>query len=367
VNTIFDTSGSTAGLETQNLSKDEFVASIIPKLQAILDRAFPNDPQKRKIRVYKDRINFAAPCCGDSGHDNHKKRGNIVLEGRFKNVYKCFNCGTSMMLPTFFKRYGQNLSLDEIDYITANRPDSSSFGGGYGIDSVSYLYDMDEVNKYAINRETFKARLGLVECDTVSFGHNYLVNRMQYDFKKFLYSVQANKLFILNLTPEGNILGIQVRRFDKSGPKYKTYGLQKIHEIIFRDGIVVPDDINTMSMLFNILLVDCTRVVTITEGPMDAFLLKNSIALCGAGKNIVLPFDQRYMFDSDKTGRQHTIEKLKDGYDVFLWDKYIKDASLPNRKKWDFNDVLLYARQFGLNLPSIEGYFSNDELDTIFI
>lgn len=64
---IFNSSGTQSILDTQSLSKDEFVASILPKLQAILDKAFPNDPAKRKIRIYKDRINFAAPCCGDSG------------------------------------------------------------------------------------------------------------------------------------------------------------------------------------------------------------------------------------------------------------------------------------------------------------
>ena len=366
---IFNSSGTQSILDTQSLSKDEFVASILPKLQAILDKAFPNDPAKRKIRIYKDRINFAAPCCGDSGHDRSKKRGNIVLEGKWKNLYKCFNCGTSMNLPNFFKRFGQNLSLDEIEYVSSTRVDTSSYRGGTvsALESLSYIYDIDEIKKYVIDRESFKEKLGLIECDTPSVGYYYLVKRGQRDFRKFLYSPRANKLFVLNLTPAGNIFGMQVRRFDGRGAKYKTYNLQKIHEIVFNDGVTVPDDINSLSMLFNILLIDCTRTVTVTEGPMDAFLLKNAIALCGAGKNVEIPFEHRYMFDSDKTGRQHTIDKLREGFEVFLWDKYIKESGIPNKDKWDFNDILLYAAENGLNLPSIEGYFSNNELDAILI
>lgn len=350
-----------------NLGKDEFVVLIVPKLQNILNRVFSDTPAKQKIKIYKDRISFAAPCCGDSAHDKYKKRGNIILEGKFKNLYKCFNCGTCMSLPNFFRQYGEDLSLSEIDYITSNRVDISTFYQAVGVDSVNYLYDINEVEKYAINREQFKSRLKLVECSEENKGHNYLVGRRQFDFRKFLYSCQADKLFVLNLTPNGNIIGMQVRRFDKSGPKYKTYNLQKIHEMVMKDNVVVPDEINSLSMLFNILLVDCTRMVTVTEGPMDAFLLKNSMALCGAAKNIDFPFEHRYLFDSDKTGREHTTEKLKEGYPVFMWEKYIEDSGLPKQKKWDVNDVVLYAMKNNMKLPSIEEYFTDDELDLILI
>ena len=80
---------STASLETSNLSKEELIAEILPKLQAILNERFPGNPQKQKIKIYPDRINFAAPCCGDSAKDNSKKRGNIILTGPFQMTYKC--------------------------------------------------------------------------------------------------------------------------------------------------------------------------------------------------------------------------------------------------------------------------------------
>lgn len=368
MDSIFDISTSVlADSSVSVMEKDEFVATVVSRLQNVLNRVFPDNPAKRRIKIYRDRISFAAPCCGDSAHDNYKKRGNIILEGRFKNLYKCFNCGTCMSLPNFFRQYGEKLSLPEIGYLSANKVDISTFHTAIGIDSVNYLYDIGEIEKYAVDRELFKNRLKLSECSDKNHGHDYLVSRRQFDFRKFLFSVSADKLFVLNLTPAGNIIGMQVRRFGDSGPKYKTYNLQKIHDMIMCDGVSVPDTVNSISMLFNILLVDCTRIVTVTEGPMDAFLLKNSVALCGASKNAEFPFEHRYIFDADATGRKHSIERMKDGYSVFLWDKYIADANLPKKRKWDINDIVMYAVKNNISLPSIEGYFSDNDLDLIFL
>lgn len=364
---IFDISVSTltSGGSSSNMTKDEFVESVVPKVQAILDRMFPNDPQKRKIRVFKDRINFAAPCCGDSQKDKSKKRGNIILEGRFKNMYKCFNCGTCMSVQNFLSRYGQNLDLREINYISENKADFSFASSAKTSDFVNYFYDLDELETYAVPRDVLKNRLGLVECSENNAGHTYLVSRLQFDFSKFLYAPSVNKLFVLNLTPSGSILGLQVRRFDGRGPKYKTYSAQKIHEYILKDSVTVPDSVDTISMLFNLLLVDYSKPVTVTEGPMDSFVLKNAIALCGAGKNIDLPFECRYLFDCDKTGKQHAIDKLNQGDSVFMWDVYLTEAGLPFKSKWDINDVVIYAYKNKVNLPSIDGFFTSDILDLI--
>jgi len=353
-----------------NMTKDEYIADIIPQLQAILNKRFPDNPSKRKIKVYKDRISFAAPCCGDSAHKSSKKRGNIILTGKFRNMYKCFNCGMHMSVQNFFKTYGQQLSLSAINYIsnttervTDTQPQgiSSSFG---------CLYDVEAIESFAIDRTMFRDMLGLSECTSPNFGRNYLIGRRQFSFEKFLYSVEANKLFLLNLTPNGKVFGIQVRHFGKAvdGAKYKTYNLQKIYELILRkNDVKIPDDINDLSMIFNILLINYTHPVTVTEGPMDAFLIKNAIAQCGASKNIVFPFEHRFMFDDDKTGRTHSIDKLNDGYDVFLWDKFKHEIGITSYKKLDFNDVVIWAYKNNVTLPPLDSFYSSDELDLISI
>ena len=122
-----------------------------------------------------------------------------------------------------------------------------------------------------------------------------------------------------------------------------------------------------LSMLFNILAVDITRPVTIVEGPMDSFLIRNCVALCGAGKHIEFPFEVRYMFDDDKAGREHAIEKIREGYDVFLWDNFKKDIGMQSHGKVDFNDVVMWCDKNNVRIPSLDGYYSNDELDLIMI
>lgn len=362
---IFNITSSTFDPSSHsNMTKDEFVAEITPKIQEILKKVFPNNKSKQTIRVHRDRISFAAPCCGDSAHDNSKKRGNIILEGKFKNLYKCFNCGMCMSVANFLKSYGQNISLGMIDYITDHNPETTQNSST----NISYLYDNELIDSYAVDRELFRTTLNLIECSEPCYGKKYLLSRRQYSFDKFMYSVKTNKLFVLNLTNTGKIIGIQVRSFDNnSGAKYKTYNLQKIHEIILRDNVVVPDYINELSMIFNILLMDYNRYVTVVEGPMDSFLIKNCIALCGASKRMDFPFMTRYMFDDDKVGREHAIEKIKNGYSVFMWDKLKKELNIKSGKKLDMNDVVKYCYDNNIQCPMLDNYFTDSELDLIMI
>lgn len=345
-------------------SKESFIQEVVPQIQEILNMMFPNDPQKRKISVLRNRISFAAPCCGDSATNHTKKRGNIILDGKYAFMYKCFNCGTYMSIADFLDRYGKRLSLDTISSITSQRKEIANQTFDSSISTS--IYDIDTIESLSIDRNMFREMFRLTECTEYCKGREYLIKRGQYDMSKFLYSIETNKLFILNLTPSGKIFGMQVRRFD-NGPKYKTYSLQKIHELILKDGINVPDDINTLSMLFNILLINYNVPVTVTEGPMDAFLIKNSIALCGAAKNMKFPFDHRYLFDDDVTGREHAIEKMKDGHKVFLWSKFRNDLFIESKKKWDFNDIVLYCKTNNIKIPNLSEYFSNDTLDMIKI
>lgn len=360
---------STASLENSNLSKEDLIAEILPKLQTILNERFPNNSQKQKIKIYPDRINFAAPCCGDSLKDNSKKRGNIILTGPFQMTYKCHNCGASMSLYSFFKRYNQTLSLSAIDYFVSHKQDASSYSTTNSDSSSNYLYDTNLINQYAIPREEFKQKFNLEETNIPNAAYFYLINRKQYDFTKFLYQSKYKLLFLLNLTKEGNIVGVQVAHLDKKykGPKYKTYKLSKIYSDLLKEDKEVPTEIDFLSMLFNIFSIDYSKPVTIVEGPMDSFLLKNCIATCGAGKNVSLMLEMRYLFDDDVTGRKHALEKLDEGYSVFMWDKLKQDLELPHRDKWDINDLMIYCSENKIRIPNLDKYFSNDNLDSLDI
>lgn len=359
---------STTSLENSQLSKEELIAEILPKLQDILNQRFPNNPQKQRIKIYPDRLNFAAPCCGDSAKDNSKKRGNIILSGPFQMTYKCHNCGTRMSLYNFFKKYGQSLSLSAIDYFVQHRqqlPSESSIADS----SSNYIYDNELINQYAIDREFFKSKFGLEETSINNAAHFYLVKRKQYTFEKFLFQPKYNLLFLLNLTRDGKIIGIQVSHLAPGykGPKYKTYKLSKIYSDLFKENREIPIEVDSLSMIFNILSVDYNKPVTVVEGPMDSFLIKNCIATCGAGKHVNFAFKFRYLFDDDLTGRKHALEKLGEGYQVFMWDKLKKDLNLPQRQKWDINDLVIYCNEKRIQIPNLEKYYSNDDLDSLDI
>ncbi|MFA5154758.1 MAG: hypothetical protein WC554_19590, partial [Clostridia bacterium] len=128
------------------------------------------------------------------------------------------------------------------------------------------------------------------------------------------------------------------------------------------------DYLDTLSMLFNICLVNFKKSIILTEGPMDSFLLyKNSISNTGANKELSLDIPVKYFYDFDDTGRKKSMEKLNQGYEVFLWTKFISNNNLPYRKKWDVNDAILYFHQKNIKVPNFEEYFSNDPLDIIDI
>ena len=358
---------SVNGLDAKEIKDvDEFVREIDPILQEILNETFPNDIRKRTIKHYRDRISFACPICGDSAKDSSKKRGNIILTGKFPNRFKCHNCGRYMTIPEFLKHFKKNMSLGAISYVqqTQELPKFTPV-----VPVASAMFDNEKIDSFAVSREEFKTRLGLVETTENNAGTDYLRKRLQNDHAKFLYHVNTSSLFILNLTASGKIIGFQIRHMAKNykGPKYKTYNASKLHEIILKDNVEVPADIDTLSMVFNILLADYKKPVMVTEGPMDAFLLPNSIALCGASKTIPVVLDYRFVYDDDETGRKHALEMLNKGMYVLLWSKLKRDLDLPIREKWDVNDVLLWCYQNKKQFPKFGNYFSNDPFDALMV
>lgn len=120
-------------------------------------------------------------------------------------------------------------------------------------------------------------------------------------------------------------------------------------------------------MLFNIFRIDYSDVnknpIIVTEGPFDAFLLPNAIATAGASKNLKFKLPVRYLYDSDKTGTTHAVEKLNSGYYVFKWPQFIKDYNLPKRDKWDVTDVICYLK----GMPYWNNYFTNNQLDMFML
>lgn len=369
-NNIFNFDLSTIDSSIKNLSKDEFVSEIKPILEQIVKEHFPGNNSKQNIKVYKDRIAIAAPCCGDSVTRNSLKRGNIILAGKFTGYYKCFNCGTFMRIDKFLSQYNKSCSLDIINYIVDNTNNDYTIKQD---SSINALFDIDNIESYCVDIDYLVKYLKLeyVDKEHKNNAYYFLIQRNQFNFEKFLYDPILNRLIILNLTPNKKILGLQIRLLDKiiksNEPKYKTYTLTNIYKLLLNNEKEIPDELDSLSMLFNICLVDINKPIIVLEGPLDSFLINNSIATTGANKHLNINLLFYYLYDNDTTGLKNAINKLNVGNHVFLWSKLKNDLNLPKRKKWDWNDVVNYCKTNNIKVPNPILYFSNSVFDLLDI
>ena len=345
------------------VSDTEYRDRLVTMLKKLLEFSFPKNPAKQALRMHRDRITFSCPLCGDSMVSDHKKRGNVILTGKFANHYKCFNCGSFQRIDRFFRSFKIDLDLGIVNYIAKGIEDfSSRTNVKY---DMSIFLDVGVIDQHAIGRQEFLKRFDLVEARE-SPASPWLRARLQFDDAKFMYSYKENSVVILNLTQSGKVLGAQKRLFKKDN-NYLTYKLSRLYGDVGLDPGSVPEEIDAVSQLFNACLVDYSRPLTLFEGPFDSFLFKNSIANCGANKGFPYDFRVRYFYDDDPTGNGQSMEKLNEGEPVFLWTKFRQDFGLPHRKKWDLNDALLYFKEKNLDVPDFERYFSDNPLDMIDI
>lgn len=371
-NSIFDTSQ----IQIKEMSDDEFYDEATYKLEEILKHEFKGNPQKQKVKKTTNGLNFACPFCGDSATDDKKKRAHFIMRGKWAGSFKCFNCGKYMKINNFFKTFKTPLTLSALTYVVNHTTDVSTQLKNKN-EITSDILDKESVEKYSIPRETLKQKFRLYEIDKVTapIAYNYLVGRCQYDFNKFLYDPVNAYIVILNLIDNDKVFGFQVRDLSfKRKEKYKTMSLSNLHKAL-QDGIDVPETVNSLSTVFNIFNIDVYRPVLVTEGPFDAFLLPNCIAMSGANKSIGVELPFWYVFDSDKTGNEQALKKLQAGYNVFMWEQFKKDIGLPdqnpyskNKNKWDINDVMIWCRDNAYTQKIYwSKYFSNDMLDGLDI
>jgi hypothetical protein len=352
--------------EISSISVDR-VTTII---QSSLRKFFGEDIQRLKVYKGGNRLNFCCPYCGDSS-DAKKKRGNLYLDTL---TYKCYNggCGVFKNLNQFVKDFGiqDSLTTDEISEIS--EISRSAIVKKKVRNSIDYFFT-NNYKDILISRDNFKEKLGLTEVKG-TFAEKWLLQRNQVPDKKFLWDPSRRNLYLLNLTgDETLILGIQIRPIvKKHNSKYYTYKLSGIYKNLLKENskeiIEKAEEVDPISSVFGFSTVDLNSMITVFEGPMDSWLCPNAIALCSI--NNQFPFDvsnKRWMLDSDEVGKNKAREFLEKGETVFLWGKFIRENSLPEREKWDLNDVVNYVRSSGNKIKKLENYFSSDKWDIIEI
>lgn len=357
---------NTSAITSREISDDELKGNLEISLNRILKKEFPNNLRKQYVKVKRDEFQFACPFCGDSASDSSKKRAHILLEGKFKGLFKCFNCGKSMDVRTFFKSFNIDFDMSTTDKLIemSETPRAKDTSIDNGIDMI---VDISEVEKYGAKIEDLKNLCGFVEISSLNKneGYYYLVRRCQFNFSNFLYDPKDRNLIVMNRVGQDRVIGFQKRDLSgKRDAKYLSYNLASIHKDFLKDSIEVPENLNKVSLIFNLFNVNIRKNIIVTEGPMDAFLIDNAVASAGAGKTIPLNLNFYYLYDDDQTGRKHAVEQISSGHYVFLWSRLKNELSLPDRKKWDVNDVIVYL---GNKSPMWNNYFSNDSFDILDI
>ena len=343
-------------------------------VRGVLSKAFSGDISKQKIYLAGNRLNFSCPYCGDS-NNSRKKRGNFYLNTL---SFKCYNGGCGMFKDgyTFFRDFKVNseITADErtsiLEIIKEGKEKRRTV---YGDVDISLFFDTD-FKKCVIPRSIFMERLKLQEVAGSQI-EPYIRRRNQSPDKRFAWDPEREKLFLLNLSKDDEILGLQVRGMSKNfgGAKYYTYKLSGIWEKLFgvtdQDFLAECSKIDPISHVFNISSISFDQTITIFEGPMDSWFWRNSVALCSIENKFPFEFDDiQYWYDWDNAGRKKTSELLSQGATVFNWKKFLVENNLPLNRKWDLNDLVNYLRMKKLKIKRLDQYFTKEVLDlTYFI
>jgi hypothetical protein len=310
-------------------------------IQKIINKEFI-DSSRRKIVVYSDRLNFCAPCCGDSHKNKHAKRGNLYFN---KLLFICFNCGHKTTFDRMCKDFNEVLDPDKklemIEHLNSVMS-YSDYQGDFVDAKFENLIDLTELERVFNNDLTPISDFKPIQ---VNGGvYKYLVGRgIPPEFHKNIYQAKywknedESEWIIVSLNrKENKVLGMQTRNL-KEGKKrsFKIYNYENLLEWVNIGKDSTETDIselviyNKLSYYFNILNVDLVERVTVFEGYLDSLFFPNSIGLVGVNTDYRFlednNLDIQYFFDNDEAGYKKSEEKLKGGFSVFLWKKLFED------------------------------------------
>lgn len=353
---------------SKEMDPNLFFETVFKLLQEILNERHVSI-QKKQVLIKESRLNFACPYCGDSAKDANKKRGNIYTDSW---GYHCYNCNVHTNIERFLSDFGKSLNASETVYARNVHSEAvSKFAHKDKNIDITYFIKPELLEQYAIPKEHIFKHYKL---KTIQNGgrwiQNYLKQRHQTNYDVFGWDSDLMRLFIFNLTKEGNVIGFQVRNF-KTEPKYVTHTLEMIYK---KFDIALPTsdgfkEVNRLSFLFGIATTDFSQMITITEGPLDSFLIKNCMSTCGLDNDFPFEISNiRWMYDYDKDGTAKALEQIGRGESVFLWKKYIADIGINiYKKKLDYTDVITIAKKSNLPLKPIGNYFSSSKYDAFYI
>jgi len=275
-------------------------------------------------RVKADLYNFRCPICGDSKKHKNKARG-YLYQVKTNTNFKCHNCGASLSFNNFLKQIDTSLHKQ---YVMEKFKEGFAGGRNFVV----------EEPKFEFKKPVFKKKLDLPRADEVSIAKEYLEKRkldpskfyFAYKFKEWANTQKQtfdtigrdeSRIIIPLHDTEKNLIGFQGRSLGPNSVKYIT--------------VMINED---APKIYGLDQIDNEKPIFIIEGPFDATLVQNAVAMCGSDLDI-RSFgwsDYIYVYDNEPRNREivNRIAKTIDrGDKVVIWPTTVEEK--------DINDMVL--------------------------
>lgn len=316
----------------------EYINHIVQK---IVNKEFSSKIE-RTVISHNDRVQFRCPFCHE-GRTKTKKRGNIYYN---KLLFICFRCGHKTSLDKFCKDFNEQIDPDKklemIEYLDEVMT-YADYEGDFIDAKFDDLIDLEDLERVFNSNITpisdfqpIKKGKGIYKY-LIGRGINEKLHKNIYQAKYWINENQHEWVIVMLNRRENKVLGIQIRNL-KLGKRrmFKIYNYESLLEWV-NWGKKEPKEIdinqmvvyNKLSYYFNILNVNLTETITVFEGYLDSLFYPNSIGLVGVNTDYKFlennELDIQYFFDNDSAGFKKSVEKINQGYRVFLWKKLFEN------------------------------------------
>ena len=275
-------------------------------------------------RVKPNLFNFRCPICGDSQKHKNKARG-YFYQVKTNTNFKCHNCGASASFNNFLKQIDATLHKQ---YTMEKFKEGFAGGKNFVVDEP----------KLEFKKPVFRKKLDLPKATEVPIAKEYLEKR-KLDPSKFYFAHKfkewantqkqtfdtigrdESRIIIPLHDTEKNLIGFQGRSLGPNSVKYIT--------------VMINED---APKIYGLDKIDNEKPIYIIEGPFDATLVQNAVAMCGSDLDIG-SFgwsDYIYVYDNEPRNREivNRIAKTIDGGNkVVIWPTSIEQK--------DINDMVL--------------------------
>jgi len=274
-------------------------------------------------RVKPNLFNFRCPICGDSQKHKNKARG-YFYQVKANTNFKCHNCGASSSFNNFLKRIDPTLHKQ----YTMEKFKEGHTGRNFVV----------EEPKLEFKKPVFRKKLDLPRATEIPIAKEYLEKR-KLDLSKFYFAYKfkewantqkqtfdtigrdESRIIIPLYDTEKNLIGFQGRSLGPNSVKYIT--------------VMINED---APKIYGLDQINNEKPIYIIEGPFDATLVQNAVAMCGSDLDI-RSFgwsDYIYVYDNEPRNREivNRIAKTIDrGDKVVIWPTTVEEK--------DINDMVL--------------------------